>query len=91
MKGMLPRIVAVAPIRLYQYYISPLLPACCRYYPSCSAYAREAVLRHGVRKGGLLALLRLMRCHPWGGAGGYDPVPPIQALLRKKGLSGGAG
>jgi putative membrane protein insertion efficiency factor len=74
MKGMLLRELAVAPIRLYQYCISPFFPACCRHYPSCSAYAREAVIRHGIFRGGLLAFSRLSRCHPWG-AGGYDPVP----------------
>ena len=71
---MLPRKLAVIPIRFYQYCISPLFPARCRYYPTCSAYAREAVLVHGVLKGGLLAGLRILRCHPWS-AGGYDPVP----------------
>lgn len=70
----LPRKLAVMPIRIYQYCISPLFPGCCRYYPTCSAYAREAVLLHGLVKGGLLAVHRLARCHPWG-RGGYDPVP----------------
>ena len=72
------RKLAVAPIRFYQYCISPLFPARCRYYPSCSAYAREAVLRHGIGKGGLLAVWRIARCHPWS-EGGYDPVPPVDA------------
>ena len=70
----LARKLAVAPIRFYQYCLSPLYPARCRYYPTCSAYAREAVMAHGIGKGGLLALRRLLRCHPWS-AGGYDPVP----------------
>ena len=74
MKRMLLRKLAVAPIRFYQYCISPLFPARCRYYPTCSAYAREAVLVHGIGKGGIMALLRIVRCHPWS-AGGYDPVP----------------
>lgn len=75
------RNLAVAPIRFYQYCISPLLPARCRYYPTCSEYARKAVLTHGVLKGGMLALLRLLRCHPWS-AGGYDPVPAARDSLR---------
>lgn len=71
---MLARQVVIAPIRFYQYCISPLFPARCRFYPTCSDYARQAVLAHGVGKGGLLALMRLLRCHPWS-AGGHDPVP----------------
>jgi len=68
------RKLAVAPILFYQYCISPLFPACCRFRPTCSAYAREAVLTHGLLKGGLLAAYRILRCHPWC-KGGYDPVP----------------
>lgn len=69
------RRLCVLPIRVYQRFVSPLLPPACRYYPTCSAYAAEAILRHGIARGGWLALRRLMRCHPWGGSG-YDPVPP---------------
>ncbi|MCR4924936.1 MAG: membrane protein insertion efficiency factor YidD [Clostridiales bacterium] len=62
-------------IRFYQKHISPLFPARCRYYPTCSNYALEAIERFGVFKGSLLALWRLLRCNPlW--HGGYDPVPP---------------
>ena len=61
-------------IRFYRYAISPLLGANCRYQPSCSAYAEEALRRHGVIKGGWMALKRIGRCNPWGGSG-YDPVP----------------
>ncbi len=61
-------------IRVYRYLLSPLLPPRCRYLPSCSEYALEAVERHGALRGGWLAVRRLARCHPWGGAG-YDPVP----------------
>lgn len=72
------RQVAIAPllllIRFYQYGISPFTPASCRYTPTCSQYALEALRRHGLFKGGWLALKRLSRCHPWGG-NGYDPVP----------------
>ncbi|MBO0332338.1 membrane protein insertion efficiency factor YidD [Sneathiella sp. CAU 1612] len=62
------------PIRFYRYFISPLLPASCRYYPSCSSYAMEALSVHGPLKGSWLTLRRLGRCHPFGGEG-YDPVP----------------
>ena len=61
-------------IRGYRVGISPMLPAACRYTPTCSAYAEEAVRRHGAARGGWLALRRMLRCHPWGGTG-YDPVP----------------
>lgn len=61
-------------IRLYQYGISPFTPPACRFSPSCSEYAREAIERHGACKGGWLTLKRLARCHPFGGSG-YDPVP----------------
>ena len=71
---MLARKLVIAPIRFYQYCISPLFPARCRFYPTCSDYARQAVVAHGIGKGGLLALLRLLRCHPWSD-GGYAPVP----------------
>ncbi|HEX9447020.1 MAG TPA: membrane protein insertion efficiency factor YidD [Dongiaceae bacterium] len=70
------RHLLVMPIRLYQIFISPLLPPSCRYHPSCSAYAIEAVERHGILNGSWLILRRLLRCHPWGGSG-YDPVPDI--------------
>lgn len=58
----------------YRYLLSPVLPAACRYAPSCSAYALEALGRHGALVGSWLAVRRLCRCHPWGGAG-FDPVP----------------
>jgi uncharacterized protein len=68
------RALLIAPIRLYQWTISPLLGLNCRYAPSCSAYAIEAIATHGAGRGCWLALLRILRCHPWGGSG-YDPVP----------------
>lgn len=71
------RAICILPIRAYQRFISPLLPPACRYYPTCSEYAAEAILRHGIIKGTCLAIKRLSRCHPWGGSG-YDPVPPVQ-------------
>jgi putative membrane protein insertion efficiency factor len=68
-----------APIYLYRYAISPFLPRACRFEPSCSAYALEALRAHGPFKGSWLAIKRLARCHPieWlGGSSGFDPVPP---------------
>ncbi|HTT78433.1 MAG TPA: membrane protein insertion efficiency factor YidD [Stellaceae bacterium] len=61
-------------IRAYQLLLSPVLPPSCRYYPSCSHYAAEAIAWHGPWRGAWLGLRRLLRCHPWGGSG-YDPVP----------------
>lgn len=61
-------------IRFYQICISPLKPATCRFTPTCSAYAIEALRKHGPIKGLYLAIRRILRCHPWGGSG-YDPVP----------------
>ena len=66
--------VLVLPIRLYQLLISPLLGPRCRFYPSCSAFAVEALQRHGAIRGSWLAVRRLGRCHPWN-PGGPDPVP----------------
>lgn len=65
-------------LRAYQLAVRPLLPAVCRFVPSCSQYAEEAVRRHGVRRGVLLAGQRVLRCHP-GQAGGYDPVPAAES------------
>lgn len=62
-------------LRVYQYLISPILGPHCRFYPSCSHYAVEAIDRHGLPRGMLLAVRRLSRCHPWH-PGGVDPVPP---------------
>ncbi len=70
-------------VRVYQYAISPLLKALsggsgsCRFTPTCSHYAIEALQTHGALRGGWLTLRRLLRCHPWGGHG-YDPVPPAR-------------
>ncbi len=70
----LPARAAMALIRGYRRWISPALPPACRFYPSCSAYALEAVARHGALRGSWLAVRRLVRCHPFN-PGGYDPVP----------------
>jgi len=72
---MTARALATLPIRLYRALLSPILGQRCRFAPSCSAYAVEAIEHYGVVRGGWLALRRLARCHPWH-QGGYDPVPP---------------
>lgn len=64
----------VALIRFYQLCISPFTPPSCRFTPTCSTYALQALRKHGLFKGGWLAIRRIARCHPWGGSG-YDPVP----------------
>jgi putative membrane protein insertion efficiency factor len=66
--------VLIALVRAYQYVARPLLGANCRFYPSCSDYAREAIERHGAVRGVWLAVRRIARCHPYH-PGGYDPVP----------------
>lgn len=70
--------ILIAPflslIKVYQTFISPITPATCRYQPTCSHYSKEALKKHGLVKGGWLALKRILKCHPWGGKG-YDPVP----------------
>jgi putative membrane protein insertion efficiency factor len=66
--------ILVGLVRGYQIFLSPLLPAACRYYPSCSAYAVESLKRYGALRGSWLALKRIGRCHPFH-AGGFDPVP----------------
>lgn len=71
---MSPRAVAAAALAAYQRLISPFLGPACRYYPSCSQYAKEAVLKYGVRRGAALAAWRIVRCNPWN-PGGVDFVP----------------
>jgi putative membrane protein insertion efficiency factor len=78
----LTRRVAVAPIRLYQLFLSPLIGRRCRYYPSCSEYATQAIDRFGILRGLVLAAWRLLRCNPWS-RGGYDPVDE-QRLFRPR-------
>ena len=70
----LPRLIAMGLIRAYQILVSPLLGSNCRYLPSCSQYAIEALDIHGLFRGGWLAIRRIGRCHPFR-PGGYDPVP----------------
>jgi len=71
----IPSIVLIALIRAYQYAISPLLGARCKYYPSCSSYAIGALREHGAFRGAGLAAWRILRCNPFSN-GGFDPVPP---------------
>ena len=73
MKKLLSQLL-ILPILFYKSYISPLTPPSCRYTPTCSQYAIEAIRKHGPFKGLWLAIKRICRCHPWGGSG-YDPVP----------------
>ena len=68
------KFLLIAPLRFYRYAISPMLGRNCRFYPTCSEYAIEAVERHAALRGGLLAAKRVGRCHPFN-RGGYDPVP----------------
>lgn len=87
MKRLSLRRLAVLPIRLYQWTLSPVLPPSCRYHPTCSAYAIEAVLTHGIFKGSWLALRRILRCHPWS-SGGYDRTSPTFFLFQPSGATG---
>ncbi|MCZ6578306.1 MAG: membrane protein insertion efficiency factor YidD [Gammaproteobacteria bacterium] len=73
------RKLLIIPIRIYQYLLSPLMASSCRYTPSCSEYAIEAIQQHGVVKGLMLATKRISSCHPWH-AGGYDPVPDARQV-----------
>ncbi|WP_421921085.1 membrane protein insertion efficiency factor YidD [Marinifilum sp.] len=66
--------IMILPIKFYQYFISPLTPSTCRYTPTCSSYAIQALKKHGPFKGAYLAIRRILSCHPWGGHG-HDPVP----------------
>jgi putative membrane protein insertion efficiency factor len=77
------RALLIGFIRFYQWCVSPLLGANCRYYPTCSCYAQESIERHGALRGLWLALRRIGRCHPWH-PGGYDPVPDSPPPLLKR-------
>ncbi|MCJ7736891.1 MAG: membrane protein insertion efficiency factor YidD [Anaerolineae bacterium] len=69
--------IALSLIRLYQLTLSRVFPPACRFYPTCSHYSYEAIVRHGIWRGGWLAAKRLARCHPLN-PGGYDPVPDLE-------------
>ena len=84
----LARTIAIAPIRLYQLLLSPLVGERCRYYPSCSEYAAQAITRFGILRGLVLAGWRLLRCNPWS-HGGFDPVED-QRLFRSRTPAAGA-
>ncbi|MDE5423510.1 membrane protein insertion efficiency factor YidD [Ancylomarina sp. DW003] len=71
-KGIL--FIMILPIRFYQMFISPMTPSACRYTPTCSTYAMQALKTHGPFKGSYLAIKRILSCNPWGGHG-HDPVP----------------
>lgn len=73
----------IALVKFYQFGISPMFPAACRYTPTCSHYAVEALQKHGPWRGSILAVKRIASCHPWGGSG-YDPVPEKEAKCCKK-------
>lgn len=79
---MTTRAIFTAPIRVYQRLISPALPARCKYHPTCSEYAVQAVRSYGILKGTVLAVWRVLRCNPWS-RGGIDPVE-AQTLFRSK-------
>ena len=70
-------------IGFYRRSISPYTPPCCRFYPTCSAYAQEAISRYGAGRGGLLALKRLLRCHPFSKRERFDPVPTLEQKGKK--------
>lgn len=75
--------ILIIPIKIYQWFISPWLPNSCRYTPTCSHYAIEALKTHGIIKGFFLATRRIFSCHQWGGHG-YDPVPDKEKFTWKK-------
>lgn len=77
----LVRRIATAPMRFYRRFVSPIKPPMCRFAPTCSQYAIEAVEVHGLVRGGALATWRILRCHPLC-KGGYDPVPPARSGRR---------
>lgn len=71
------RRILIGFIKFYRLFISPFLGPHCRYAPTCSCYAMEALEKHGVLRGSWLSIRRILRCHPWGGSG-FDPVPEVQ-------------
>lgn len=75
---MTPRSVLAGVFRAYKHLVSPFLPRACRFHPTCSEYAAQAVLSHGALRGSALAVGRLLRCNPWS-VGGFDPVPTATA------------
>ena len=84
----IPKLVTLQLLRVYKWAISPLLPPACRYVPTCSEYAMEAVERYGALRGGWMAFARILRCHPLAGSG-YDPVVKQATFAEQS--PGGAG
>jgi len=82
------RALLIFLLHVYRGGISPLLGPSCRFYPTCSCYAQDAIRQHGSLRGLYLTVRRLLRCHPWN-PGGYDPVPPDSPHLRRKSLLNG--
>lgn len=80
----------ILPIRFYRYFLSPLLGPSCRFQPTCSAYAIEALKKHGPLAGFWLSVRRIARCHPWGGEG-FDPVPDTAKVQTSAPATGGDG
>jgi uncharacterized protein len=80
MRHSLPSTLLLAPLRLYRRFVSPALPARCKYHPTCSAYAVQSIERFGILRGSVLAVWRLLRCNPFS-HGGYDP-PEAQRIFR---------
>ena len=74
MKKFTPKYLFVYLIRFYRFFISPMFPSCCRFYPTCSSFSLGAIEKHGVLSGGWLSIKRLFRCHPLGRHTGYDPL-----------------
>ncbi len=66
--------ILIGLVKIYQWFVSPILPNSCRYYPTCSSYSIDALKKYGPFKGTWLSIRRILRCNPWGGSG-YDPVP----------------
>jgi hypothetical protein len=79
------RAAALGALKLYKRFVSPILPPACRFTPTCSEYAAEAIEKHGLLRGGTMAMLRLMRCGPWH-PGGYDPVHALDSHRPRKAL-----
>jgi len=75
-------VFATTSLRFYKKWISPLLPHACRYTPTCSEYMLQAIQEHGLFRGSILGIKRLLRCNPWGGSG-YDPVPQAQKQTKQ--------